>query len=382
MTLHNRSTFSSLLFYTHNVARALKPSVDGELAHAIHETLHFALDGEPQDFTNARSNKQSPCGNNEDQGQASTSTLPSNSAADGEDEYIRPGFFATNDEERPYISFAWEQENGTLILPHPKTVDNPTLSDPCTSIEQGSGVREAFDVTAKFFYLGKGTHELYPQEWVYEAMKRFSTATGLDSVETLILSFAPISEFAQALDDRIDAIATLWKKLSPSQNVQSMGLSDFSEKTLETFLNKLKLGACESLTPAVPATDLKVPKSSITSQVQESLASNGNGTFDPLSQTHIHIPSSPSKVAFNELSKEGDSSWHEYGPSNCRRPRLCTINLKEQTANGNISAAAPTKENFNGSSSESDSVKSLASYCKDNNMLLVAHSDRKGEQRK
>ena len=34
---------SSLLFYTHNVAKALKPSIDGELAHAIHETLHFAL---------------------------------------------------------------------------------------------------------------------------------------------------------------------------------------------------------------------------------------------------------------------------------------------------------------------------------------------------
>ncbi|CAD6976498.1 unnamed protein product [Tilletia controversa] len=41
---------SALYLYTHDVARQLKPSIDGELAHALHETLHFALDAQEQDW--------------------------------------------------------------------------------------------------------------------------------------------------------------------------------------------------------------------------------------------------------------------------------------------------------------------------------------------
>ena len=48
--------FRTLYIHTHDVSRSLKPSADGELAHAIHQTLHFALDGHPDDYTPASPN--------------------------------------------------------------------------------------------------------------------------------------------------------------------------------------------------------------------------------------------------------------------------------------------------------------------------------------
>lgn len=369
------SSLSSLLFYTHNVAKALKPSIDGELAHAIHETLHYALDGDPQDYTLPRSSTH-PCSADEQEGQTSTSAVQDNKEADVDQ--IRPGFYETNEEERPYISYAWEEDLKLLVLPHPKTVANPIL-DPCTNPEDEVAARDAFDVTAKFFYLKKGQNNTYPGEWVDEAMSRFAVATGLDTVDTLILSFG---DMKMAGSDGIETVAGLWKYLSPKENILSMGLSDFTQPTLESLIEKLRLGDCE---PAAAASshqsDVKTPKSSITSHVQQSLHNQdkGSASTDLPSPTHIHIPSSPSKAVFTELATDQDGAWKEYGPSTCRRPRLSTINLKEQPA---IDSSTSVKSNGNGTTNASGSCcwdRSLSNYCKQNNILLVNHSDRRGE---
>jgi hypothetical protein len=397
----NGTAFSSLLFYSHNVARALKASSDGELAHAIHETLHFALDGEPQDYylPNDTPSKNHTGGSGKgEESEASTSTLSQN-GQDGDSvddiDRIRPGFFECDDEERPFISYEWEEPTRTLILPHPKTVLNPIIQDPCTPILPGAGVRDAFDVTAKFFFLGRreeSSHEdhieSYSSEWVEEALKRFTTATGLDSVDTLILAFGETEERGttktEDYDDKVEKIVSLWKHLSPNEQILSMGLSDFSKRGLEKVVEKLQLGDCDAETEQAIGS-----KSSMTSQVQESLMKNevtaatreGN-----TEATHVHIPSSPSRASFTGLKgdKERKAS-KEFGPGPCRRPRLCAINLKEQAqgANGSRNSSQP-QPSYQSNGKPIGSCcwdHSLAEYCKDNSILLVAHSDRKGESK-
>ncbi|KAL9933664.1 hypothetical protein V8E36_007322 [Tilletia maclaganii] len=54
--------FTSLYLYTHDVARQLKFSSDGELAHALHETLHYALDAQEQDWGQASAAPADDCG--------------------------------------------------------------------------------------------------------------------------------------------------------------------------------------------------------------------------------------------------------------------------------------------------------------------------------
>ena len=375
MALDSRPAPSSLLFYTHNVARALKPSVDGELAHAIHETLHFALDGEPQDYAVPREEKNgNPCAGTSSNGQASTSASSSE-----EGDAVRPGFFETGDEERPFISYAWEEQEQRLILPHPSTVTNPTLADPCTNVQQGTVLRDAFDVTAKFFFLGNPEGDAYPSEWVDEALKRFASATGIDTVDTLILAFG----------DRpnVDRVASLWKHLSPNPRLLSLGLSDFSQPVLESLMDRLDLGV-SSLGTAERAQRQPsdtLPKSSMTTQVQEAMASNNDSSpLDAKMATHVHIPSSPSKAAFTELAGTSSEVVKEYGPSLCRRPRLCAVNLKEQMngLNGPPSSPSVAPSPTNGNSKANGSCcwdRGLADYCKERNILLVAHSDRKGE---
>jgi hypothetical protein len=373
------TTPSSLLFYTHNVAKALKPSIDGELAHAIHETLHFALDGDPQDYTVSRSSGH-PCSADEQEGQSSKSAMQQK---EEEVDQIRPGFFETNDEERPYVSYAWEQDSGMLILPHPKTVANPIL-DPCTNPDQGVGARDAFDVTAKFFFLSKGQDTRFPGEWIDKAMRRFAVATGLDSVDTLILALDGLTSKGEDSTGKIEDATALWKYLSPNERILSMGLSDLSQPTLESLLETLKLKACEpAVSQHTQTQEVSQPKSSITSHVQDALAHQDNGTAptDIPSPTHVHIPSSPSKAVFTDLATDEDGAWKEYGPSTCRRPRLCTINLKEQAVLDTTTSKS-NNVNGNGNANGGGSCcwdKNLSSYCKQNNILLVNHSDRKGE---
>ncbi|UZJ56937.1 hypothetical protein CBS101457_006257 [Exobasidium rhododendri] len=389
MANDSQTDLSSLLFYSHNVARALKSSVEGELAHAIHETLHFALDGEPEDYYLQSSNagNGAPCGASDEAGaQASTSVL-SNGAKDdlNEDDQIRPGFFETGDEEIPFISFDWEESARTLILPHARTVTNPTIMDPCTSNEQG---RDSFDVTAKFFFLGEGGENAsYSSEWVKEALKRFSIATGLDSVDTLILAFGSEDEEqgkrgVEMSDARLEKVVSLWKQLSPDEKILTMGLSDFSQRALQSVVEKLQLeDFATTLSPSLPQTkQLPSSGSSMTSQVQESLIENDAAevttTTATTDATHVHIPSSPSKAVFSELAGKGEEeAMKEFGPGPCRRPRLCAINLNDQSngVNGNQMNSQTTGKSIRSCCWD----RGLADYCKDTSILLVAHSDRK-----
>ena len=221
---------------------------------------------------------------------------------------------------------------------------------------------------AKFFYLKEGQNDEYPKEWIDEAMSRFAVATGLETVDTLILSFGDMIKMPI---NGIENVAGLWKHLSPKENILSMGLSDFSQSTLQSLIEELELGDCEP-TDAAPShqSDVKSPKSSITSHVQDSLHGQDKGltSSDLPSPTHVHIPSSPSKAVFTELATDQDGAWKEYGPSPCRRPRLSTINLKEQPIQETSTSA---KSNGNGTANASGSCcwdRSLSSYCKQNNI--------------
>lgn len=197
-----------VFFHTHNVARALKPSGDGELAHALHETLHFALDGEEEDWGPQR-DMLPDCGDAVQEQQQQPQSGKASQQGDQEPT-PRPGFFPTGNPERPYISYAWNERTSTLSLPNPTTIFNPTKLDPC-SPEQ----RSAFDVTVKFFYLpqsdegdavgagagagagvngtasgiGEEGKERYPKHYIDDALKRLTMATSLITFDTFIIAF-------------------------------------------------------------------------------------------------------------------------------------------------------------------------------------------------
>ncbi|KAK0554444.1 hypothetical protein OC845_000705 [Tilletia horrida] len=72
----------ALYLYTHDVARQLKPSSDGELAHALHETLHFALDAQEQDWASPSSSSSTAAAHQHQQRQAECGGVVNKALAD------------------------------------------------------------------------------------------------------------------------------------------------------------------------------------------------------------------------------------------------------------------------------------------------------------
>lgn len=195
-TTSSSTPLSALFLHTHNVARNLKPSPDGELANALHETLHFALDGEEEDW-GIRQNQTSVaagCGGEETKASQSESINPSNEIgfitlknSSGQEYQLptaRPGFFLSSNPSRPYISYSWSPKNKILSLPNPTLISNPTQLDPCSPEK-----RNDFDVTAKLFFLGEPGDNGFDPGFIDQALNRLTLTTGLITVDTLILAF-------------------------------------------------------------------------------------------------------------------------------------------------------------------------------------------------
>lgn len=363
MSHDDSEPLSSLVLFTHNVARVLKPSQDGELAHAIHETLHYALDGNPQDFLEPLTNGD--CTSNKQE--ASTSS-----------KRIQPGFFETNLEDRPYVSFSWDQQKRELTLPHPQTVVNPVLDDPCTNSKTDDyDPRVEFDVTAKFFFLqsrGSGDDVSFPSEWVEYSLSLLERATSLKAVDTMILAFPTLNlerNFA-ATKGEVAPIVEVWRRLSPRQDISSMGLSDLSQSTLGAILERAEVPPCSKKEVSTTEKEKKA-----TNAVEEAMVEKGDqiqvGKDLHLGESPVHIPSSPSKASLCSCREIEDDMHRIYGPGVSRRPRLCSINLRTQQCNGNSEGS----QNSQGGSLCWDSR--LADFCKQQGILLVAHSDQKGE---
>jgi hypothetical protein len=174
----------SLLFHTHDASRPLKPSAFGALSHAIHETLHFALDGDVEDWAAAPS-LQAPCGPNEEAEQQQA-----RHSEEEEELTPRPGFAPpvapADDDERAYISYHFS-DDGTLALPHPDTIAADRSPDPCAA----GADRSALDVTAKFFLLSAsaGSQERGAAPLVEDALQALEASTGIEQVDTAILEF-------------------------------------------------------------------------------------------------------------------------------------------------------------------------------------------------
>lgn len=197
------SPLRSLFLHTHDVARNLKPSSDGELANALHETLHFALDGEEEDWgiRNDDDREDRGCGGSNSQNSSSnsnptdpvishsisTSTSTTSNPTTSSSSPLpkaRPGFFLSSNPNRPYISYSWDEKSNSLSLPNPSLISNPTQLDPCSPEK-----RNDFDVTAKLFFLGKPGKGGYKEDYIDQALRRLMLTTGLITVDTLILAF-------------------------------------------------------------------------------------------------------------------------------------------------------------------------------------------------
>lgn len=384
-----------LKVYTHNVARVLKPSQDGELAHAIHETLHYSLDGNEDDYLISRSQlAASSCAPSSSSsiGKFSSDTFASqgqNGKLESDfEEVVHPGFVATNDPDRPYASFMWNEKSSLLTLPHPNTIDKPLLSDPCTASDNEADLRDAFDVTTKFFYFsdakvdGNSQESYYPPKWIDEALGCLSTATGLKTADTFIIAFPKLKlDCSQASDEQIHKKATkvadVWKHISNDKRILSLGLSDVSQRSLRSFVSQLDLPRCDDVQGKREAAQAEVQRI-----VDDAIVQKGSQKTMPTEEAvlgqnePIQIPSSPSKVSLGpDRLDERTELIKVYGPGPCRRPRLCTINLREQNCDDNSLGGRSVSKTSGNASSCWD--RGLAEYCKEENVLLVAHNDQK-----
>lgn len=448
LAAHNTGEpLAALRLFTHNVARVLKPSQHGELAHAIHETLHFALDGNPQDYLaplKSGANGANGCGGcgggsrRDDEGtsastsqsavETGTSVASSSTAAatgraphsgdrngddDGDDDllHIQPGFVSTDDDERPYISYAWDKSTHQLTLPHPRTVTNPMLSDPCTSnAENDADLRGQFDVTAKFFFLGSEQQSPQnegqeagpcPAEWIDQALQSLTTATGLETVDTMILAFptlrldkkgAPTAAGATnryEAADSIGAVVDVWRRTSPDTRIASMGLSDFSRDSLSATLRRLCPPACpeqqeqyqqEQAAAAAEAIEDSMVKHP--TGAEQRLAAGGSlpatSSTSSEGEVPVQIPSSPSKASLGDRLEGEEELRRAYGPGPCRRPRLCTINLREQPCGDEAQTERRARAPSGNASATCCWDRNLADLCKEEKIVLVAHSDQRG----
>lgn len=323
-TTTEENTFKSLYIHTHDVSRSLKPSADGELAHAIHQTLHFALDGHPDDYTPSTSNGGAASGCDP------LATMPSSSVS-GSGE-VKKGFFPTGDESRPYISYHWEPKSRTLALPNPATISNP-IADPCSTDERGS-----YDVTAKFFFLDPTD---LGAELVDGALKRLTNTTGIITIDTLVLAFPTLAldSPSPSSSSWLTQVSEVWSHISQNPQLFSLGLSDISHPNLETLLSSLNPPIQP---PSTPLFSPSIPLS--TTSANPSASSAINESSDVPSQNTMPSASGP--------------GWNlEYSlPSPARRPRLISINVKQDPCSFD---------------------RDFSHYCSQMGIQLVAHSDRK-----
>lgn len=361
--------FRSLYIHTHDVSRSLKPSADGELAHAIHQTLHFALDGHPDDYTPASPNSGAGSGcdplatmpTSAATNGASTSSSSSSSAAASGDSVVKKGFFPTHDHERPYISYHWNSRTATLALPNPATITNP-IADPCSPDH-----RSSYDITAKFFFLDP--NDLSPS-LVDDALSRLTSTTGIITIDTLVLSFPTLdldsrphkhfqSQHDSGLSDAqqqstgetaagVAAVIQVWSHVSQNPQLFSLGLSDVSASNLQLLLASLSPPVQP---PSVPLFSPAIPLSTATDAPSSSTAQPALADSDVPSSSTTH---NPPTQHFGDTG----SFWNiEYSiVSSARRPRLVSINVKQDPCAFD---------------------RQFDQYCTSMGIQLVAHSDRK-----
>ncbi|KAK0525982.1 hypothetical protein OC834_004969 [Tilletia horrida] len=500
---------AALYLYTHDVARQLKPSADGELAHALHETLHFALDAQEQDwsqrlFDRQQQQQQPDCGGQSGHQQQTrvdalkqqlvitprlADSQPSSSTASPlrtpttlpgpipdlpqDLPPARAGFFpnpfwippssrnpspppaaaASQGQQQqqarshsrsgttsptrsgagggprksrtpPYISYGWQARTHTLSLPHPATISNPTKLDPCSPEN-----RSAFDVTAKIFFLddilpsargqrgendeqqdldAKAREALVQQQadklagYVENAVKRLSGSTGIITLDTLLLSFPQAGfeasfvgsqggrsehELTRARDERLQVVAELWRNLSMSPQLLSLGLSRFSLSSLQSLFRLLN-GMPQPPGGPPPTTP------SLASALVRSFSQAGSTTES------------------NSMNQDAARWPDAYStPREVRRPRLVTAVLNSSSANGGsvaggstgsaqgatpaVAMAIPSAGATGASSSSSasslseadghrpngaaagDESKALTQWCEQEGIVPVADTDRK-----
>lgn len=128
-----------------------------------------------------------------------------------------------------------------------------------------SETREALDVTAKFFYLppvdnangdGLSSTPTFDPSWIEDGLRQLHVATGLETVDTFIISFPGLvfdekagsrdccddansrQTTALAVDESAmnDNIAKVWKSASGNKRLKSMGVSEFSLDRLQWLL--------------------------------------------------------------------------------------------------------------------------------------------------
>ncbi len=368
-TTAEEGAFRSLYIHTHDVSRSLKPSADGELAHAIHQTLHFALDGHPDDYTPASPNSGAGSGCDPlatmptsttaaTDNSATASTSTSTASGSREAEAVKKGFFPTGDAERPYISYHWDTRTKTLALPNPSTISNP-IADPCSPDH-----RSSYDITAKFFFLDP--NDISP-ELVEDALKRLTSTTGIITVDTLVLSFPTLD-----LDSRshahlstADSTATgaeatwlnkvkdVWQAVSMNPQLISLGLSDFSASSLDHLLS--------SFNPPIqpPSTPLFSPAIPLSSNITDASAATASTAHPETASSDVASANVITQLHAAQQDGAGVGSfWNmEYSiVSSARRPRLVSINVKQDPC-------AFDRE--------------FSQYCTNMGIQLVAHSDRK-----
>lgn len=182
---------SSLIIHTLNTPRTLKSTAHGQAADAIHQTLHFALDGRAEDWQarDGESAGRQPCGGSG----SSTAAANGTSTTSG----VKPGFLPHPSEtlraSRPYISYLHAPQSSLVHIPHPFAIPDPIQTDPC-AVEE----RDRFDVTAKFFFQeqsdGEGNQADHDNAYLQEALGTLQRNTGLLTVDTLLLSWPSIIE--------------------------------------------------------------------------------------------------------------------------------------------------------------------------------------------
>lgn len=362
--------FRSLYIHTHDVSRSLKPSADGELAHAIHQTLHFALDGHPDDYTPPSTNSGAGLGcdplatmptststTSSANGTSATasSSSPSSSSNAAAPGNVKKGFFPNPDPERPYISYHWDPRSSTLALPNPATITNP-IADPCSPDH-----RSSYDITAKFFFLDPND---ITSDLVDDALTRLTSTTGIITVDTLVLAFPtldldsrPYKHFSsQSAADAstngngtsppswVSRMKDVWSHVSQNPQLFSLGISDISPSNLDLLLTSF---SPPIQPPSMPLFSPAIPLS--TTSTEPSASTSHPAADSDVPPSTISHPSN-----FNVLG----SMWNlEYSlTSTARRPRIVSINVKQDPC-------AFDRE--------------FDQYCTKMGIQLVAHSDRK-----
>lgn len=223
----SQAQVKTLLIHTHDASRSLKPSSYGALSHAVHETLHFALDGAEEDWAVRRETDRAPCGPGQEGGPTTVAATPQEAAAAGlvangvtsaseeQEPAPRPGFAAPadKDDERSYISCALSSA-GQLSIPHPNAIaaGAARVVDPCAAPN-----RDNLDVTAKFFCLAPLTSldvERGAADWVEDALKALASSTGYLTVDRAILEFPTLDLESDQGGKGLDIVRKTWEASS------------------------------------------------------------------------------------------------------------------------------------------------------------------------